>query len=263
MLTFDRPESLNALTTKVADEFCAALAFAEHDDVGSVLVSGEGRAFSSGADLAILDGPKTPSGLPDFELALNRHYNAPVRSIRELAKPVVAAVNGPAAGIAVAYALACDLVVAARSSYFLLPFLNIGLVPDGGISVLLSARSGSGRFTGMALCGDRIGAEQAHQWGLVDRVEDDHAMLESALSLAHSLADGPTDAQALVKRLVNEGPLAGLDDALRREARFQGTRGASQDFAEAVAAFRSRRPPSFARGGSGAPRPAHSDIEEP
>jgi 2-(1,2-epoxy-1,2-dihydrophenyl)acetyl-CoA isomerase len=246
-ITFNRPRTLNALSVKVADELCAALAIAEGDEFGAVLLTGEGRAFCSGADLKNLDGPKKRNGTNDFERALRQHYNHPVMAIRNLPKPVVAAVNGPAAGIAVAYALACDLVVAARSSYFLLSFLNIGLTPDGGASVLVPARAGTGRFARMALLCERLSAEEALGCGLVDQIEDDDAMLASARALAHRLAGGAQGAQALVKRMINEGPLAGLEAALALEAEIQGTRGDSPEFEEGVAAFLEKRPPRFER----------------
>jgi 2-(1,2-epoxy-1,2-dihydrophenyl)acetyl-CoA isomerase len=244
-IELDRPETLNALTVEVADELRAALAVAEDDAVRAVVLTGAGRAFSSGADLKAPMTATLPSGRPDFGRNLREHFNWPVRAIRDLPKPVIAAVNGPTVGIAVSYALACDLVLAARSAYLLLSFVNIGLVPDGGASVLIPARAGSARFSQLALLGERLPAETALSWGLVDRVEDDDALLDAADGLAHRLADGATEAQGLIKRMVNEGPLRHLDDALELEAALQGTRGDAGEFAEGVSAFLQKRPALF------------------
>ncbi len=243
-----RPDALNALTIQSAVDLRGALEVAAEPRVRAVVLTGAGRAFSSGADLKDQGGPKLPGGMPDFERALKEHFNAPVRALRALPKPVVAAVNGPAVGIAVSYALACDLVLAARSAYFLLSFTNIGLVPDGGASCLIPARVGSGRFAELALLADRVGAEQALAWGLVDRVEEDAGLADAAAALAARLAAGAVGAQAEVKRMVDAGPLAGLDAALDLEAELQGTRGGAPEFVEGVTAFLERRPPRFAAG---------------
>lgn len=240
-----RPAALNALTIQSALDLRAALEVAAAPDVRAVVLTGAGRAFSSGADLKDLDGPKLESGMPDFERALKEHFNAPVRALRSLPKPVVAAVNGPAVGIAVSYALACDTVLAARSAYFLLSFTNIGLVPDGGASALIPARVGAGRFAQLALLAERLPAEKALAWGLIDGVEDDDALRPAAAVLAQRLAGGATGAMAHVKRMVDAGPFAGLDAALDLEAELQGTRGESAEFAEGVTAFLERRPPRF------------------
>ena len=240
-----RPEALNALTVQSAIDLTAALEAAADPSVRAVVLTGAGRAFSSGADLMDQEGPKLESGLPDFERALKTYFNAPVRALRALPKPVVAAVNGPAVGIAVSYALACDHVLAARSAYVLLSFANIGLVPDGGASALISARVGAGRFAQLALLAERLPAEQALAWGLVDGVEDDEALRPAAAALAARLAAGANGAQAQIKRMVDAGPLAGLEAALDFEAELQGTRGESAEFAEGVSAFLERRAPRF------------------
>ena len=240
-----RPDALNALIEQSARDLTAALELAREPEVRAVVLTGAGRAFSSGADLKAMDGPRLESGAPDLERSLLEHFNAPVRAIRALPKPVVAAVNGPAVGIAVSYALACDLVLAARSAYFFLSFAAVGLVPDGGASALISARVGAGRFAQLALLAEKLPAEQALAWGLVDRVEEDAELADAAAKLAAGLGAGATGAYALVKRMVDEGPLAGLDAALDREAAFQGARCESPDFFEGVAAFVERRAPRF------------------
>lgn len=241
-----RPDALNALTTQVADELCAALEAARDPGIRSVVLTGAGRAFSAGADLKAPPGATLENGFPDLQHALLHHMNAPVRALRDLPKPVVAAVNGPVVGIAVSYVLACDFVLAASSAYVFLSFANIGLVPDGGASVLVPARVGAARFTRLAMLAEKLPAEEALAWGLVDQVEEPGDLLAAARELAGRLALGPVEAQGLVKRLVNEGPLRGLDEALQLEAAVQGTRGASAEFAEGVTAFLQGRPPSFA-----------------
>jgi 2-(1,2-epoxy-1,2-dihydrophenyl)acetyl-CoA isomerase len=245
-IEINRPERLNALTAETADDLRVALRLAEEPEVRAVILTGAGRAFSSGADLRSPIGDPLPSGAPDFESALREHFNWPVRQIRQLPKPVIAAVNGPAVGIATSYALACDHVVAARSAYFLLSFVNVGLVPDGGASALIPARVGAGRFTQLAMLAERLPAPEAHAWGLVDDVVDDQELRASALALAQRLADGATEAQAQVKRMVNEGPLRHLEDALELEAQLQGTRGDAPEFREGVTAFLEKRAPRFA-----------------
>jgi 2-(1,2-epoxy-1,2-dihydrophenyl)acetyl-CoA isomerase len=239
-----RPERLNALTPQVARDLVAALEHAAQDHIGAVVLTGAGRAFSSGADLRSMDATGDDGGL-DLGRSLREHFNAPVRALRDLPKPVVAAVNGPAVGIAVSYALACDHVLAARSAYLLLSFVNVGLVPDGGASALIPARVGVGRFAQLALLGDRLRAADAQAWGLVDGMTEDVELLPAAGALARRLADGPTGAQAAIKRMVNAGPLAGLDAALELEAELQGVRSGDPEFHEGVAAFLEKRPPRF------------------
>jgi 2-(1,2-epoxy-1,2-dihydrophenyl)acetyl-CoA isomerase len=239
-----RPERLNALTEQVARDLRAALDHAARDEIRAVVLTGAGRAFSSGADLRSMGSPGD-DGRVDLARSLREHFNAPVRALRDLPKPVVAAVNGPAVGIAVSYALACDHVLAARSAYFLLSFVNIGLAPDGGLSALIPARAGAGRFAELALLGERLPAERALAWGLVDRMCEDGELLSQAAALAGRLAAGATGAQAAIKRMVNAGPLAGLDAALALEAELQGARGDDPEFHEGVAAFLDKRAPRF------------------
>jgi len=239
-----RPERLNALTSQVVDDLLAALDDARRPGIRAVVLTGAGRAFSSGADLRSMGAPGADGRL-DLERSLREHFNLPVRALRDLPKPVVAAVNGPAVGVAVSYALACDHVLAARSAYVLLSFVNVGLVPDGGASALIPARVGAARFAELALLGERLQAEQALAWGLVDRTCEDDELAGEAAALARRLAAGATGAQAAIKRMVNAGPLAGLDAALAFEAELQGARGDDPEFHEGVAAFLEKRAPRF------------------
>lgn len=237
-----RPETLNAFNVLMATELHAALgAIAVDQDVRAVMLTGAGRGFSSGLDLISSGLPTLPSGRPDARSVLLELFNPLVLSLREMPQPVVAAVNGPAAGIGASLALACDLVVVARSAVLLLAFINIALVPDGGATLLLSARAGMGRALEMSLLGDPISAEQALEWGLVNRVEDDENLLTAAAGLARRLAEGPPEAQAATKRLLNAPYLEQLRTQLALEADAQGARAASDEAAAAMKAFVERR----------------------
>ena len=204
-ITLNRPDALNAWNKQLGIDLLAAVREAADDDgVRAVVVTGAGRAFSSGADLRAGFDP-TPEGHPDVETVLHERYHPIIAGLRELPKPVVAAVNGPAVGIGCSLALACDLIVARESAYFLLAFVNIGLVPDGGSSLLLPERVGLARATEMAMLGERIGARQALEWGLINRVTADDELDAVVDELAARLAAGP-DArvrgdQAPVQRL--------------------------------------------------------------
>src|SRR5918997_2310869 len=195
-ITLNRPDSMNAWDKQLGADLLAAVREAAADDaVRAVVVTGAGRAFSSGADLRAGFDP-TPEGHPDVETVLHEVYHPIITGLRELPKPVVAAVNGPAVGIGCSLALACDLVLATESSYLLLAFVNIGLVPDGGSSVFVPARAGAGRAAAMAMLGERIPAPQASVWGLVDLVAADDTFEAEVDRLAERLATGPTLAYA-------------------------------------------------------------------
>jgi 2-(1,2-epoxy-1,2-dihydrophenyl)acetyl-CoA isomerase len=244
-IALDRPERMNAWDKQLGVDLIAALELAASDDgVRAVTITGEGRAFCSGADLrAGFDA--TPAGHPDVGAALRERYHPVITGIRRMPKPVLAAVNGPAVGIGCSLALACDLVLAAESSYLLLAFINIGLVPDGGASVFVPARAGAGRAAAMAMLGERVPAAQAHAWGLVDRVAADDVFPAEVDALAERLATGPTRAYAAAKEQLNARVYAGLDDQLEVEARLQEELAAGGDFAEGVAAFLEKRGAKF------------------
>jgi len=212
--------------------------------VRAVLITGAGRAFSSGADLreqrAGVDGEP-----PDLSQRLRELYNPVILGVREMPKPVLAAVNGPAAGIGCSLALACDLIVAAESAFFLLAFVNIGLVPDGGVTAIIPARAGAARAAEMALLGERVPAAQALEWGLVNRVVPDDELEATSSALLERLAGGPTRAYANAKRLLNRTLYAGLPEQLDAEAEAQREQGLTGDFVEGVLAFAEKRPPSF------------------
>jgi 2-(1,2-epoxy-1,2-dihydrophenyl)acetyl-CoA isomerase len=243
-ITLDRPDTMNAWDKQLGIDLLAAVREAEADDVRAVVITGAGRGFSSGADLkAGFD--LTPEGHPDVGTALRERYHPIITGLRRLPKPVLAAVNGPAVGIGCSLALACDLIVARESSYFLLAFINIGLVPDGGSSLLVPARVGFTRAAEMAMLGERIPARRALEWGLINRVVADDELDAAVDELAARLAGGPTEAYAGVKEELNAWLFAGMDAQLELESTLQQRSAASGDFQEGVSAFLEKRAPAY------------------
>jgi 2-(1,2-epoxy-1,2-dihydrophenyl)acetyl-CoA isomerase len=244
-ITLNRPEAMNAWNIQLGLDLLAAVEHAAaEDEVRAVVVTGAGRAFSSGADLKAGFDP-TPDGHPDVRTALTERYHPIIAGLRRMPKPVLAAVNGPAVGIGMSLALAADLVVARESAYFLLAFVNIGLVPDGGSSLFVPERVGFARATEMAMLGERVGARQALEWGLINRVVADDEFEAEVDALAQRLATGPTRSYAGTKRQLNEWLFARMDAQLDLEAEVQQASAASGDFYEGVQAFLEKRPPSF------------------
>jgi 2-(1,2-epoxy-1,2-dihydrophenyl)acetyl-CoA isomerase len=244
-IVLDRPRAMNAVDPQLAEELLRALTEAAGDDeVRAVLLTGGGRAFCSGADLRAGFEP-TPEGHPNVQKALHERFHPIIQTLREMPKPVVAAVNGAAAGIGCSFALACDLVVAAESAYFLLAFVNIGLVADGGSSLLIGERVGFARAAEMAMLGERVGADKALEWGLINRVTADEDLMDEANALVDRLAAGPTRSYAGTKRQLNAWQFARMQGQLELEASIQQELAGSRDFIEGVAAFVEKRDPRF------------------
>jgi 2-(1,2-epoxy-1,2-dihydrophenyl)acetyl-CoA isomerase len=242
-LELNRPDRLNAVNGQLSNDLIAALNAVSSDPaVRAVLITGAGRAFCSGADLGGVD---TQSGPPDLGQTLVERYHPMMIAIRQMPKPVVSAVQGAAAGVGLSLALACDLVVAAESGYFLLAFVNIGLVPDGGSSLFVPSRIGLARAAEMAMLGERIGAPRALEWGLINRVWPDAELAGRADELVSRLAQGPTTAYAGIKRQLNNWLYDRMTSQLEFEAAIQREMGGTGDFAEGVAAFSEKRPPRF------------------
>jgi enoyl-CoA hydratase/carnithine racemase len=254
-LELSRPDSLNALDDRLAIELRdALLRLGADDSVRAVLLTGRGRAFSAGADI------KRPRDADSGEDAgertrrvLREHINPAILAIREMPKPVIAAVNGPAVGVGCSFAVACDLVVAAESAYFLLAFANIGLVGDGGATITIPARVGIGRAAVLALLAERLPAAEAERIGLADQVVPDASLEETTTTLALRLAAGPTRSYAATKRALNASNLAGLAEQLELESDLQAELALSDDHAEGLAAFAEKRRPAF-RGFAAAPQ---------
>jgi 2-(1,2-epoxy-1,2-dihydrophenyl)acetyl-CoA isomerase len=243
-IELNRPDTMNAWDYQLGiDLLDAVQRAADDDEVRCVTITGAGRGFSSGADLKAGFEP-TPEGHPDVQSRL-RVYHPIITGIRRMAKPVLAAVNGPAVGIGCSLALACDLIVARESAYFMLAFVNIGLVPDGGSSLLIPSRVGHARATEMAMLGERIGAARALEWGLVNRVFADDAFDAEVDALAERLATGPTRSYAGSKRQLNAWQYSGMDEQLELEAGIQQEMAAGGDFVEGVQAFLAKRRPDF------------------
>jgi 2-(1,2-epoxy-1,2-dihydrophenyl)acetyl-CoA isomerase len=247
-VVLNRPEALNAWTRELGAELLATLRETAADDgVRAVRITGAGRGFSAGADLKDIgaEDARTADGDPDIERLLTERYHPIITLVREMEKPVLAAVNGPAAGIGASLALACDLVLARESAYLLLAFVNIGLVPDGGSSLLVPSRVGFARAAEMAMLGERVPAPRALEWGLINRVAPDDAFEAESDALLERLAAGPTRAYAGVKRQLNHWLYARMPEQLALEAAVQQELAASGDFAEGVAAFVERRQAVF------------------
>jgi len=234
-VALDRPDKLNAVDTPMLTELSARLTEAADDaSVRVVALTGAGRAFCSGGDLT---GRNT-------EGAAEAAYEV-VRTLTTLPKPVIAGVHGPAAGFGCPLALACDLVVAARSAYFQLAFARVGLMPDGGASALLPRAIGRARAARMAMTAEKVSATEAFEWGLVSHVVDDDAYERELASLTATLAEGPTQSYRWTKKALAAATLADLDAVQEIEIEGQRALVATNDFREARAAFREHRRPKF------------------
>lgn len=250
-VALNRPEAMNATSSRTGRELLAAIRSSAADpEVRAIVLTGRGRAFCAGADLQSLDGPVLESGRPDLEAILREIFNPIVLALREAPVPVIAAVNGPAVGVGLSIALACDLVLASDRAAFIVGFNAVGLSLDGGLSVLLPARIGATMAAELALIGPKLGAGEARALGLVNDVVADANLGDAAADLAGQLAAGPRGAQAASKALLNATTYAGLADALDREAASQGVRVTTDEYAEGVAAFLERRPPRFVEPGA-------------
>jgi 2-(1,2-epoxy-1,2-dihydrophenyl)acetyl-CoA isomerase len=244
-VTLNRPEKLNAFSEPMHLALRAAIRRA-HDEPGirAVLLTGAGRAFCAGQDLGDRD-PRRMDGPPDLGHTLETFYNPTLRLIRSLPKPVVAAVNGVAAGAGASLALTCDIVLAARSARFVMSFARVGLTPDAGASWLLTRLLGEARAKAMALTAEPVPAETAETWGLIWRAVDDAALPGEARALAARLASGPTVGLGLTKLSVQAASANGYDAQLDHERDAQRVAGRTEDYAEGVTAFLDKRQPEF------------------
>ena len=245
-VTLNRPHTLNAWVAPFGEALREIFTGpATEDDVRAVLITGEGRGFSSGADLKAGFDPHPDDGRPDVHKELHGVYHPAIAGVRRLPKPVVTAVNGPAVGIGCSLALAGDLVLAAESSYFGLAFVNIGLMPDGGSTLFVPAAVGKARAFQMAFLGERVDARKALDWGLVNFVHPDDRLLPEAEELAAKLAAGPTRSYASSKRALNSMLYPDMEGQLDLEAELQHELARSDDFLEGVGAFVEKRDPAF------------------
>jgi 2-(1,2-epoxy-1,2-dihydrophenyl)acetyl-CoA isomerase len=244
-ITLNRPDKLNAINESMHAELAAALDRIEADAATrALLLTGAGRAFSAGQDLTdrVMGEGDAP---PDLGDTLDRLYNPLIRRLRRLERPIVCAVNGIAAGAGANLALACDLVLAARSAKFIQAFCRLGLVPDSGGTYVLPRLVGAARAMGLALLGEPLTAEQAASWGLIWRVVDDEQLMPEASALARQLAAQPTKGLGLIKRALNASAANTLGEQLDLERDLQREAGRTRDYREGVRAFLEKRSPKF------------------
>jgi len=244
-IVLNRPDSFNAFDEEMGLMFLEALILAEDPSVRAVLVIGEGKAFCAGEDLKSLSGDYAEGKTPALGEILRRRYNPAITKIRQLEKPVVAAINGVAAGAGVSLALACDRRVMSSGAKLALAFSSVGLIPDAGATWLLPRYLGIGRAIQMATSSEPIGAEQALDLGLVEKVVQPDEVAAAAMSLAQALSQGPTAAFGLTKRLLWESFESDFASHLEAEASAQSIAGSSDDHIEGVRAFMAKRSPIF------------------
>jgi 2-(1,2-epoxy-1,2-dihydrophenyl)acetyl-CoA isomerase len=239
-ITLNRPDVLNAFNSGMHRELAAALKEARDASVRAVIVTGAGRGFCVGQDLT--EFREAPG---DIGSRLRDTYHPNIRMIRALEKPVIAAVNGVAAGAGVSFACACDLRLAAEGAAFIPAFINIGLIPDSGGSYFVARILGPARAFEWLASGKKLSAAEAHAWGLVSEVVDGDNLMRRAGELAAQLAELPTRGIGMTKRLLDHAGDASLDEQLEREAQLQTAATRTEDFKEGVAAFLEKRPPRF------------------
>lgn len=238
-ITLNRPDKLNSLTSDMIQQLQQQLSdIATSSTARAVVITGAGRAFCAGQDLADLDNA-------DLGNVLERDYNPLVRAIKGLNMPVIACVNGVAAGAGANLALACDLVLAAKSAKFIQSFAHLGLVPDAGGSWSLPRLIGLPRAMGLAMTAEPISAEKAEQWGLIWRCIEDDALMDETAALAVKLASQATTGLAYTKQLLNNSGTKTLDEQLDLERDFQQAACKTQDYQEGVNAFLNKRKPTF------------------
>src|ERR1700716_1496624 len=245
ILKLDHQEVMNAVSIDMLGGLGEALDDIDDKkaEVRCLVITGAGRAFCTGANLQGRNNQKP--GKSNAGAALETAFHPFLRRLRNLHCPIVTSVNGPAAGAGMSFALMGDMIVCARSSYFLQAFRRIGLVPDCGSTWLPPRLAGKGRSEGGSLVGGRAGPEKALEWGLVNRVHDDADLMEEVMKLAHELANGPTVALSLIRKLYWESPENSFEDQLNLEFQSQRIAGAAEDFKEGVTAFLEKRPAKF------------------
>lgn len=245
VLRLNRPDSLNSFTSDMHLEVREALTLAAEDSaVRAVLLTGNGRGFCAGQDLndrAVAPG----EAMPDLGDSVEKNYNPLIRLLTGMEKPVICAVNGVAAGAGANIALACDIVIAARSASFIESFCKLGLIPDSGGTWILPRLVGMARARALAMLGPKISAEQAEAWGMIWQVVDDDALLDTALGLAQQMATQPTRGFAFAKQALAASTTNSLDEQLELEKELMRAAGKTHDYQEGVKAFLEKRQPVY------------------
>lgn len=240
-ITLNRPDKYNAFNREMALQLQEKLEECKSKDVRCVHITGAGKAFSSGQDLEEVVAPDGPN----VSTILGEHYNPIVRQIRKLEKPVVAAVNGVAAGAGANIALCCDVVIASQSASFLQAFSKIGLIPDSGGTYILPRLIGWQKASALMMLGEKISAQEAERMGMIYKVFSDDVFQKEAMDMATTLSQMPTKGLALTKQTLNNSMINNYDDQLHDEELFQEKASATYDFKEGVQAFLEKRKPKF------------------
>lgn len=244
-ITLNRPKSLNSFNVEMHKQMRAALKTVRKDhSVRVLLLTGNGRGFCAGQDLSDRN-VKPDAEAPDLGFSIEHYYNPLLQTIRDLPMPVLCAVNGVAAGAGANIALACDIVLAARSASFVQAFCKIGLIPDSGGTWNLPRAIGLARAKGLALLGDKLSAEKAEQWGLIWQCVDDDSLEDEAMKLAQHFATQPTKGLSMIKRALHASANNSFEEQILVERDLQRLAGRTDDYREGVAAFMEKRAPEF------------------
>jgi 2-(1,2-epoxy-1,2-dihydrophenyl)acetyl-CoA isomerase len=246
IITLNRPDKLNAFTTPMLKELGQVLKQAERDEaVRAIVITGTGRGFCAGQDVRELQERQKATGQADLMEHLQGLYHPIIQRMRRMEKPIIAAINGVAAGAGASLALACDLRVASENALFIQAFVNVGLIPDSGSTFFLPRLVGLGRALELVFTGRPVNAEEAERLGIFNRVVPHEELMDAAVELARQLAQGPTKVIGLAKRALNRSWLLELEEALDYEAQLQAIAGSTEDHREGVAAFLEKRAPKF------------------
>jgi len=247
LLTLDHPEALNAVSIKMIEELTDAAETLEREGSGArcLVMTGRGRGFCAGANLTDEAATHRSGSERDAGAVLESHYHPFLEKIRALKMPFITAVNGPAAGVGMSFAVMGDIAIAARSAYFLQAFRRIGLIPDGGSTYLLPRLVGVRRAMELSMLAEKLPAEKALEWGLISRVVEDDALMDEAMGLARELAKGPTVALGLIRQAYWSSYENSYTEQLHLERVLQKQAGLTEDFVEGVKAFTEKRPAKF------------------